>query len=237
MLEQIKRAGELYARGMSTRDLAPLLGVSKSTAARYVSESGVPVDKRAMISRKAIGRPSARKGATLTAETKAKLSAARKGKSYSIGQKRTDEQRERMRQAARKLMADPVFREKRMASMRLGLQARKLPAAEVARRNKLRAKARQMLRRLLTMPRTHGASTIEAALGYTKQDLVCHLEKQFRPGMSWSDRASFHIDHIVPFDQFFRDGVSDMAVINALSNLQILTPAENRAKHTKVGLA
>lgn len=70
----------------------------------------------------------------------------------------------------------------------------------------------------------------EALIGYTKEELRAHIEAQFRPGMSWTRRHSFHIDHRKPVAAFLREGITDPAVINALSNLQVLTPAENRAK-------
>lgn len=76
----------------------------------------------------------------------------------------------------------------------------------------------------------------ERALGYTSRELRAHIESQFQPGMSWSARGSFHIDHRTPVAEFFRRGVYDPVVINALSNLQPLTPAQNRKKADKVGV-
>lgn len=67
-------------------------------------------------------------------------------------------------------------------------------------------------------------------LGYTASDLKAHLESLFEPGMSWENRGEWHIDHIKPVVQFIREGVTDPAVINALSNLQPLWAADNLTK-------
>ena len=108
--------------------------------------------------------------------------------------------------------------------------ASKLPADELDARNKTRQAMKTMLRRVLTMTRSRKDKKSEYILGYTKEELRSHLESQFRDGMSWSDRSSFHIDHIIPVAYFLRNGITDPAVINALSNLQVLTPEENRQK-------
>lgn len=84
-----------------------------------------------------------------------------------------------------------------------------------------------MLRRVLVMTRVRKDRRTEAMLGYSKEAL---RKAQFRPGMSWGARESFHIDHKTPVAYFLRRGVTDPAIINALDNLQVLTPEENRRK-------
>ena len=66
-----------------------------------------------------------------------------------------------------------------------------------------------------------------ALLGYTLAELVAHLEKQFLPGMSWENRAEWHVDHIVPLDSF---AAEDTLTAWALPNLRPLWAAENRRK-------
>src|SRR3546814_16235163 len=39
----------------------------------------------------------------------------------------------------------------------------------------------------------------ETLVGYTVDDLMAHIERQFLPGMSWDYRGEWHIDHIRPF--------------------------------------
>lgn len=231
--EKIKVCAELYKSGMSTRDIEAETGIGKSSIPSYLKAAGVVLDGAARISAKMIGKPGHRKGATHTPEARQKISAARKGKPTTAGQIRTPAQRERMRQAQliwgakRKLirMQPALFR--RAPSL-------KLTSDERATRRYVRSASKQMLRRILTMARVRKDTTTEKLLGYSKIELRHHLESQFKAGMSWVNRSSFEIDHIVPVADFFRRGIYDPAVINALSNLQPLTPAENRAKRDRV---
>lgn len=39
-------------------------------------------------------------------------------------------------------------------------------------------------------------------LGYSLQDFVAHMERQFVDGMSWDNYGEWHIDHIVPVASF-----------------------------------
>lgn len=48
--------------------------------------------------------------------------------------------------------------------------------------------------------------------------------------MSWDNRGEWHIDHIVPVAVMVRDGITDPAIINALTNLQPLWAKDNLAK-------
>lgn len=38
----------------------------------------------------------------------------------------------------------------------------------------------------------------EKMVGYSRHDLVRHLERQFVQGMSWDNMGEWQIDHIVP---------------------------------------
>lgn len=231
--EKIKVCAELYQRGMSTRDIQAATGIGKSSVPRYLKAADVPLDAVARISAKMTGKPGHRKGAIHTAEARQKISAARKGKPTTTGQKRTLEQRERMRQAQIVWGAQRKVMRVQPALFRRAPRPQ-LTADERATRRYVRAASKQMLRRILTMTRVRKDSPTEKLLGYGKIQLRHHLESQFKAGMSWANRASFHIDHIVPVAEFFRRGIYDPALINALSNLQPLTPEENRAKRDRV---
>jgi hypothetical protein len=67
----------------------------------------------------------------------------------------------------------------------------------------------------------------EAILGYTRDELISHIESQFKDGMNWDERSLWHIDHIKPVSLFLKQGVTDPSVVNALSNLQVLWRQEN----------
>lgn len=234
--ELVKEAARLYESGMSTRDLAPLIGVSKSTAALYVKEAGIKTNAAERISAKMIGEPGRRKGKKHTEKSLKKMSEAHSGHRRNVGSKRTQEQRETMRQKALARWNEHNKQKKiaRAEEVAKRKQERLLPEQERQARQKARDACKRMLRRVLTMARVRKTLPTEELLGYTKDQLREHIEKQFKEGMSWADRDSFHIDHIIPVAEFFRNGIYDPAKINALSNLQVLTPEENRAKSDKL---
>lgn len=78
-------------------------------------------------------------------------------------------------------------------------------------------------------------SSWEALVGYTKDDLVAHLEKQFLPGMSWDRRSEIHIDHIVPLSSFKFETADDpeFRAAWALSNLRPLWAIDNIIKNDR----
>lgn len=74
-------------------------------------------------------------------------------------------------------------------------------------------------------------------LGYTKEEACAHLERQFRPGMSWGNyagnmpwrtkRRTWCVDHVQPKSRFSED---DVAIAFALTNLRPLWLRENMRK-------
>lgn len=80
----------------------------------------------------------------------------------------------------------------------------------------------------------------ESLVGYTVEDLRLHLERQFRPGMTWENWGKgehcWHIDHIVPKARFsFRtDTDPDFRACWALTNLRPLWQPENQSKAAKM---
>lgn len=73
-------------------------------------------------------------------------------------------------------------------------------------------------------------------LGYTRRDLIRHLEKQFSKGMSWANYAGnmpfkskdvWVVDHIVPKILF---NAADVQEAYALTNLRPLWIKQNMAK-------
>lgn len=79
-----------------------------------------------------------------------------------------------------------------------------------------------------------GKRTVDT-LGYTVEDFVTHMEKQFTGKISWDNYGDhWHVDHILPVKHFFDKGVRDPLVINCLSNLRPLKAKENLVKGAKV---
>lgn len=224
------QAAERYTTDLlSIGDLRREFKVSNHTIKKWLFFIGVPENKKnSVLSSKRLGTPSQRKGKKHSAESIEKMrDAAKNRKPTTLGFKFSDESKEKMRQSAKQRIATTDIYER----MRLGRDKNKLDKAEVVARDKVRQACKRMLRRILTMSRVKkDGRRSELLLGYTKQDLRSHIESQFKVGMSWGARDSFHIDHIKPVAQFLREGVHDPAVINALNNLQVLTPQENRAK-------
>ena len=67
-------------------------------------------------------------------------------------------------------------------------------------------------------------------LGYTRLELMHHIERQFKKGMSWGNYGDWEIDHIIPIRHFLDEGVSDVSIVNAILNLRPIWRFENRSK-------
>jgi hypothetical protein len=78
----------------------------------------------------------------------------------------------------------------------------------------------------------------ETLVGYTVDDLMSHLEKQFAPGMTWGNygRGGWHIDHKIPRSAFNYNTPDDIDFKRcwALENLQPLWEKENISKGAKL---
>jgi len=77
----------------------------------------------------------------------------------------------------------------------------------------------------------------EKLVGYTMQDLRKHLENQFEPGMNWGNMGKWHIDHIIPLNNFsfisYKD--SGFKTYWSLENLQPLWAFDNYSKGGRMG--
>lgn len=70
-------------------------------------------------------------------------------------------------------------------------------------------------------------------LGYSMEEFKADLEAKFEEGMTWENHGDWEIDHIKPVIQFYKEGIVDPKVVNALSNLQPLWRSDNRKKSSK----
>lgn len=68
--------------------------------------------------------------------------------------------------------------------------------------------------------------------GYTTDELMAHLARQFTKRMSWQNMGKWHIDHIVPLASFRFDGPDDpnFKAAWALTNLRPLWRPKNLSK-------
>jgi len=76
----------------------------------------------------------------------------------------------------------------------------------------------------------------EDIVGYTVQELRKHLEKLFKPGMSWDNYKDWEIDHIIPrsFFKFSSTNDVEFRYCWSLDNLQPLWENDNIIKGDKV---
>jgi hypothetical protein len=79
-----------------------------------------------------------------------------------------------------------------------------------------------------------GRPTFEI-LGYSLEDLMAHLQRQFLPKMSWRNFGSWHIDHIIPLSSFAYKTPADPAFRSAwaLTNLRPMWATDNLKKGAK----
>ena len=228
----LEAAADYPSSARSMNDLKKTFGVSLITIKKWLASLGVAEKpKNLVISAKKLGMPSPRKGAKHSAKT---LELMRKNASAWMpttkGFTFTEDSKVKMRKTAQHRMATTDSGQRMYA----GRLKNKLSETERLAREKTRNACKRMLQRILTMARIKkDGRRSEILLGYTKQDLRLHIEAQFKSDMGWDKRDSFHIDHIKPIAQFFKEGIYDPIVINALGNLQVLTPADNRKKSNK----
>lgn len=80
-----------------------------------------------------------------------------------------------------------------------------------------------------------GRKTIDL-LDYSREELVRHLEAQFKEGMTWDNYGDWHIDHIIPLAAFNFETPDDIDFKRAwaLKNLQPLWALENHRKKDKL---
>lgn len=69
------------------------------------------------------------------------------------------------------------------------------------------------------------------SLGYSVDEFVNHIERQFKDGMSWENMSEWQIDHIIPISSAKTE--DDVVALNQLSNLRPMWAAENNKKKDK----
>lgn len=78
--------------------------------------------------------------------------------------------------------------------------------------------------------------SVKEILPYNMEELKCHLESLFQPGMTWDNHGDWHIDHIIPVTNFKFDSVDhpEFKECWKLSNLQPLWALDNIHKSNKL---
>jgi len=80
-----------------------------------------------------------------------------------------------------------------------------------------------------------GGKAWESLVGYTVEDLMRHLERQFSKGMTRANYGKWHVDHVQPLASFQITGVDcpEFRAAWALTNLRPLWAAENLSKNAR----
>jgi hypothetical protein len=87
------------------------------------------------------------------------------------------------------------------------------------------------------MMRSKDGKPWELIVGYTRNDLIEHLERQFSQGMNWANYGKvWHVDHIVPQVAFESLDVDIQSVRSCwgLANLRPLLARDNLSKGAKL---
>lgn len=69
-------------------------------------------------------------------------------------------------------------------------------------------------------------------LGYSDMDFKIHIESQFIEDMSWENRNTFEVDHIIPIVAFIEN--TPLNVVSSLDNLKPMNPTENIKKFISI---
>lgn len=138
--------------------------------------------------------------------------------------------KEKMRQRAAKFRADnpEKYREQKRAC---GRRVASDPKYKTS--NRVRSLITYSLRRA---GRSKSRMRTEQILGYTVQDLMIHLERQFLPGMSWDNMGLWHIDHIIPISSFEYESTECIGFKRAwsITNLRPLWAKDNLRKQAAI---
>jgi hypothetical protein len=156
---------------------------------------------------------------------------AKKMKAYNVSYNEANKEVIAVKKKAYKEANKEVIAKKMKAYNEANKEARTKYIKEYNLANPLAQFARCTLRRIEGgLEDSERTVHYESELGYTQAEFRAHIENQFQEGMSWDRRNEFHIDHIKPLSLFLKEGVTDIKIINALSNLQPLWAKDNLTK-------
>jgi hypothetical protein len=219
--EELKNILKMYNEDLlGSHSISEKTGISKPTILRILKENGVimgPSGRRFIG-----GREVAMKKYFSKPETKERLK-----KNYNIWNEKNKEHRKQYLKEYREKNIDKIRQNKRDYE-----------------RNR---KARDPLYKLISNFRTAIYQVLKESnveknghyfdiLGYTPEELINHLEKQFTEGMTWENYGEFHVDHKLPISSFNIKEIGDEEFMRCwcLDNLQPMWGEENIRKSNKI---
>lgn len=148
-----------------------------------------------------------------------------RGLAKTLATKKTPEAKAETRRAkdARAYQRDPERRRQLVSESAKRNRPKWRQDPEWRVRNALHA----MVTRVAKDVQAERSKSHRASLGYTTAEFKAHIEQQFEPWMTWTNHGEWHIDHIVPVLWFVEQGITDPAVVNALTNLRPLSRQAN----------
>jgi hypothetical protein len=111
--------------------------------------------------------------------------------------------------------------------------------SRIARKTRVRDSATRLHENISSLVRRaisgKGGISWQDIVGYTRQDLMSHLERQFKRGMTWDNYGDWHVDHIVPRVAFDFEDKEDpeFKACWSLTNLMPLWAEDNLKKNRK----
>lgn len=128
-------------------------------------------------------------------------------------------------QHAKALPADQKLASRKASAAKQ--RARRKSSPIIAMQSRLSRLHRHALRRVGAIK---SSATFEH-IGYSAQDFVAHIERQFVSGMGWQNMSAWQIDHIIPASEAKTE--RDVVALNQLSNLRPMWAKENNLKRAR----
>lgn len=99
-------------------------------------------------------------------------------------------------------------------------------------RNSYKSRYRDSLKSVIRRLNRNKNNYTNKLLGYSDVDFKVHIERQFIECMSWDNRDSFEIDHIIPIVAFKEE--TPLNIVSSLENLKPINPTENIKKFISI---
>jgi len=129
--------------------------------------------------------------------------------------------------AYNKYHTDPAYKERQQKNANAYIKRRCKTDSAYRLKERLRAQLRNRLKSKNITER------MDTLIGCTIPQLKEHIEKQFKPGMSWDNYNEWHVDHIKPCSLFDLTNPKDQKKCFHYTNLQPLWAKENLQKSSK----